>query len=342
MKRTRNRIVFALLCFVAMGLCFVDCIVGASTLSAAKALQALVSPLGISLPFAPSVSENEIYIVLFLRLPRVLFSAVAGAGLAVCGMAFQALFRNPLSDPYVLGVSSGASLGAAVAIVLGAESMIWGVSLSSFAFAVLTVLIIIRISSYGNRIHTSTLLLAGISINFLISAIISLLMVLNKEQMEKITFWTMGSLSYIDYKDLAMVACTVVIGTLAVLFHSRDLNALLIGNQTAQSLGVNVERTKRSILLICTLMVSTIVSCSGVIGFIGLVIPHMMRTIVGADNRKLLPFSIVGGSIFMTIGDILSKSIIPPSEIPPGSITALIGAPFFIYLLFNSKKRLNQ
>lgn len=342
MSKTKQGFIFALLCIVALFLMFASCMIGSSAMSFETALQALVSPLGIRLPFASNVGENETYIVLSLRLPRVLFAAVAGAGLAICGVAFQSIFRNPLSDPYVLGVSSGASLGAAVAIVLGAESMILGVGVSSFVFAILTVLIIIRISSYGNRIHTSTLLLAGISINFLISSVISLLMVLNREQMEKITFWTMGSLSYINYNDLLFVFTAVLIGILVVVFHARDLNALLIDNQTAQSLGVNVEKTKRVLLLVCTFMVSSIVSRSGVIGFIGLVVPHMVRTIVGADNRRLIPFSIVGGIIFMTIGDILSKVIIPPSEIPPGSITALIGAPFFIYLLFNSKKRLNQ
>lgn len=331
-----------LLCLVALLLMFTDCMIGSSSLTVGKAVQALVSPLGIRLSGLGEVDSNEAYIVLSLRLPRVLFAAVAGTGLAVCGLAFQSIFRNPLSDPYVLGVSSGASLGAAIAIVLGAEGMILGVGLSSFVFAMLTVLIIIRISSYGNRIHTSTLLLAGISINFLISSLISLLMVLNREQMEKITFWTMGSLSYIDYNDLLFVTSAVLLGIGVVAFHARDLNALLIDNQTAQSLGVNVEKTKRIILSVCTLMVSSIVCCSGVIGFIGLVVPHMVRTIAGADNRKLIPFSIVGGIIFMTVGDILSKVIIPPSEIPPGSITALIGAPFFIYLLFNSKKRLNQ
>lgn len=342
MGRTKSNIVFVLLCILALLLIFANCMIGSSSLTVGKAVQALLSPLGIRLSGLGEVDSNELYIVLSLRLPRVLFAAVAGAGLAVCGLAFQSIFRNPLSDPYVLGVSSGASLGAAVAIVLGAESMILGVSLSSFVFATLTVLIIIRISSYGNRIHTSTLLLAGISINFLISSLISLLMVLNREQMEKITFWTMGSLSYINYSDLLLVTFAVLLGVGVVVFRARDLNALLIDNQTAQSLGVNVERTKRIILLVCTLMVSSIVCCSGVIGFIGLVVPHMVRTIAGADNRKLIPFSIVGGIIFMTIGDILSKVIIPPSEIPPGSITALIGAPFFIYLLFNSKKRLNQ
>ncbi len=302
----------------------------------------LLSPFGLCFSSLGEVSEAERYIVFSLRLPRVLFASVAGAGLSVCGLAFQSIFRNPLSDPYILGVSSGASLGAAIAIVLGLEGFVFGVGASSFLTAIITVFVLIKIASYGNRIHTSTLLLAGISINFLISSIISLLMVLNKEQLEKIIFWTMGSLSYIDYSDLVIAATVVVLGVVTVLFFSRNLNAMQLGEQSARSLGVDTERTKLILLIVCTLMVSVIVSCSGVIGFVGLVVPHIMRLIVGADNRRLLPFAIVGGMIFMNLGDLLSRTLIPPSEIPPGSITALIGAPFFIYLLFNSKKQLNR
>lgn len=331
----------ALLCLLLAALCLLDCVIGASDLGVSKSLAALLSPFGQNSRIFGTVSETESYIVLSLRLPRALFAAVSGAGLAVCGLAFQALFRNPLSDPYILGVSSGASLGAAIAIVAGLEGFALGIGLSSFLTAILTVFLIIAIASYGNRIHTSTLLLAGVSINFLCSALISLLIVLNKDQTDKIIFWTMGSLSSIDGMDLGLCTAVVALGTLAVLINARNLNAMLIDSATAQSLGVNVERTKRILLVVCTLMVSVIVSCSGVIGFVGLVVPHIARLFVGADNRKLLPVSALGGGVFMLLGDILSRSVIPPSEIPPGSITALIGAPFFIYLLFNSKKRLH-
>ncbi len=342
MNSFKSKAAFIGLILAALGLMLLGCVVGTSSIGWQKSIQVLLSPLGISFPSFGEIAEAERYIVFSLRLPRVLFAAIGGAGLAVCGLAFQSIFRNPLSDPYVLGVSSGASLGAAVAIVLGAEGFALGIGLSSFLTAIITVFLLIRIASYGNRIHTSTLLLAGISINFLISSVISLLMVLNKEQMEKIIFWTMGSLSYIDYSDLAMAGVVVAIGIITVLFFARNLNAMLLGEESARSLGVNTERTKLVLLVVCTLMVSVIVSCSGVIGFVGLVVPHIVRQFTGSDNRKLLPFSILGGMIFLTLGDILSRTLIPPSEIPPGSITALIGAPFFIYLLFNSKKQLNK
>lgn len=317
-----------------------SCIVGSGSISVSDSLKVFLSPIFET--NTDQINQGISYIIFNIRIPRTLFAALAGAGLSVCGLAFQSIFRNPLSDPYILGVSSGASLGATLAIVLGMESFFLGISGMSFIFAFLSIFIIIKIASYGNRIHTTTLLLAGISINFLASAFISLLMILNQEQIEKIVFWTMGSLSNISYYSLIGVSIAVVIGVLCITYNARSLNALLIGSQTAKSLGVNVERTKRIILLICTLMVALIVSESGVIGFIGLVVPHIVRLIVGSDNRKMIPFSILGGMIFMISSDIISRTLMPPSEIPVGSITALIGSPFFIYLLFNAKKRLNQ
>lgn len=319
-----------------------SCIVGSGSVSVSvsDSLKVLLSPIISS--NLEEINQGISYIIFNIRIPRTLFAALAGAGLSVCGLAFQSIFRNPLSDPYILGVSSGASLGATLAIVLGMESFFLGISGMSFIFAFLSIFIIIKIASYGNRIHTTTLLLAGISINFLASAFISLLMILNQEQIEKIVFWTMGSLSNISYSSLIGVSIAVVIGVLCITYNARSLNALLIDSQTAKSLGVNVERTKRIILLICTLMVALIVSESGVIGFIGLVVPHIVRLIVGSDNRKMIPFSILGGMMFMISSDIISRTLMPPSEIPVGSITALIGSPFFIYLLFNAKKRLNQ
>ena len=340
MKSKKNTLTLILLSLLCLILIFLSCIVGSGSISVGDSLKVLLSPI-ISQNI-DEINPGVSYIIFNIRIPRTLFAALAGAGLSLCGLAFQSIFRNPLSDPYILGVSSGASLGATLAIVLGLEGFILGISGMSFLFAFLSVIIIIKIASYGNRIHTTTLLLAGISINFLASAFISLLMILNQEQIEKIVFWTMGSLSNIDYNSLIGVSIAVAIGVICITYHARDLNALLIDTQTAKTLGVNVERTKRIILLICTLMVSLIVSESGVIGFIGLVVPHIVRLIIGSDNRKLIPFSILGGMIFMLSSDLLSRTLMPPSEIPVGSITALIDSPFFIYLLFNAKKHLNK
>lgn len=289
-----------------------------------------------------SFDENSLYIIQHLRLPRVIMCVLSGAGLAVCGAAYQAIFRNPLSDPYTLGISSGAALGAAIAIVLGLDVFFFSIGGFAFSFALLTVFIIIRISSVGNRLHITTLLLAGISINFLIAAIISIIMVVNQDSMDKIIFWTMGSLSGSKFSDIAIVLPFVLIGIVIIRIYARELNALLTGNDTARSLGVNVERTKKLILFFSTLMIGVIVSYCGVIGFVGLIVPHIIRLLVGSDNRRIIPYSIFGGMIFMLVADIISRTAIAPSELPIGSITAVVGAPFFIYLLYNAKKKLNQ
>ena len=288
-----------------------------------------------------SFDENSLYIIKEIRLPRVIMCVLTGAGLSVCGAAYQAIFRNPLSDPYTLGISSGASFGAALAIVLGLDSFLFGIGGFAFLFALLTVWVIIRIASVGNRLHITTLLLAGISINFLMSALISILMVMNQKSMDKIIFWTMGSLSGSKFSDIWVVLTFVFIGIIIIRVYARELNALLTGNDSARSLGVNVERTKKLVLFFSTLMIGVIVSYCGVIGFVGLIVPHIIRLLVGSDNRRIIPYSVFGGMIFMLLADILSRTLIAPSELPIGSITAVVGAPFFIYLLYNAKKKLN-
>ncbi len=281
------------------------------------------------------------YIITNLRLPRVIMSLLAGSGLAVCGTAYQAIFRNPLSDPYILGVSSGASLGAAIAIILGLDIFMFGITIPAFITALITVWTIVKLASVGNRLHNTTLLLSGISINFLMAAIISLIMVLNRDSMDKIIFWTMGSLSASQFSDLWIVFTFVSIGILVIRIFAKDLNILLIGSDTARSLGVDVERTKKIILFFSTLMIAVIVSYCGVIGFIGLIVPHIVRLLVGNDNRRIIPYSILGGMLFTLLADILARTLIAPSEIPIGAITSIIGAPFFIFLLYNAKKKLN-
>lgn len=273
-----------------------------------------------------------------LRMPRILLSLLTGAALSVSGAAYQSVFRNPLTDPYVLGISSGASLGAAIAILLGLEAYLFGVGLSALAFGLLTILVIYRIASIGNRMHTTTLLLTGVCITFLISAVISFLMVLHQDKMESIIFWTMGSFAAASWTDVAIVAPVVVAGIAVVLFYCRDLNLLLAGSETAKSLGVEVERVKKVLLLATTLMVAFCVACCGVIGFVGLVVPHCIRLACGPDNRKIIPYAIPVGALFMLLCDTLARTLLSPTELPVGSLTSLVGAPLFIYLLYKNKK----
>lgn len=273
-----------------------------------------------------------------LRLPRILLAVMTGAALSVCGAAYQSIFRNPLTDPYVLGISSGASLGAAIAILLGLEAYLLGLGTCALIFGLLTILVIYRIASIGNRMHTTTLLLTGVCLTFLISALVSFLMVLHQDKMESIIFWTMGSFASAAWSDVAIVAPVVVGGICVVLYYSRDLNLLLAGSEAAKSMGVEVERVKKILLLVTTLMVAFCVSACGVIGFVGLVVPHCIRLVLGPDNRRVVPYSILVGGLFMLLCDTLARTLLMPSELPVGSLTAMVGAPLFIYLLYKNKK----
>ncbi len=273
-----------------------------------------------------------------LRMPRIVLSVLVGAALSVCGAAYQSVFRNPLTDPYVLGISSGASLGAAIAILLGLEAYLLGVGACALVSGLLTILVIYRIASIGNRMHTTTLLLTGVCITFLMSALISFLMVLRQDKMDSIIFWTMGSFASASWTDVAIVAPVVAIGIGVVLYHCRDLNLRLAGSETAKSLGVEVERVKKVLLLATTLMVAFCVSSCGVIGFVGLVVPHCIRLVSGPDNRRIVPYAIVVGALFLLLCDTMARTLLMPAELPVGSLTALVGAPLFIYLLYKNKK----
>ena len=273
-----------------------------------------------------------------LRLPRVIMSVLVGAVLSVCGAAYQSIFRNPLTDPYVLGVSSGASLGAAVAILLGLEAWRWGVGGMALLAALLTVWLIYRIASVGNRMHTTTLLLTGVCLTLLISAVISFLMVLNQEKMDAIIFWTMGSFGSASWTDVGVLTPVAVVGIGVVIYFSRDLNLLLAGSEAAQSMGVEVERLKRTLLLATTLMVAFAVSSCGVIGFVGLIVPHAVRLVAGSDNRRVVPYSMLCGALFVLLADTLARYMLRPSELPVGSLTSIVGAPLFIYLLYKNKR----
>lgn len=275
-----------------------------------------------------------------LRLPRIILSVLVGAVLSVCGGVYQSVFRNPLTDPYVLGISSGASLGAAIAILLGWESYLWGVGGMALCTALLTILLIFKISSLGNRMHTTTLLLTGVCLTFLITAVISLLMALRQDKMESIIFWTMGSFASASWFDVWILIPVAVVGIFVVLYYRKDLNLLLAGSETAQSLGVEVEKVRRRLLFFTTLMVAFAVSTCGVIGFVGLVVPHCVRLVCGSDNRRIIPYSIFVGALFLLLCDTMARTLIPPNELPVGSITSLIGAPMFIYLLYKSKRKI--
>jgi len=287
--------------------------------------------------------DSSVATIIFdVRLPRVLMAAITGMGLALVGAVYQGFFRNPMADPFMLGMSSGAAFGASVAIVLGLESALFFgmgfVSVFAFVGAVLTSVAVYLVANSGYRRQKVTILLAGIAISFFLSAFVSLFMVFSHGGVQKIVFWTMGGLGGASMDQVIVLFPAVLIGSVGLLFFSRDLNVLALGEDTARSLGVEVERMNLPVLALSSLVIAVCVSFTGVIGFVGLIIPHMIRLISGPDHRTLLPLSALGGALFMVIADLLARTVAAPAEIPVGAITALVGSPYFIWLLLRSGK----
>ncbi|NIS67414.1 MAG: iron chelate uptake ABC transporter family permease subunit, partial [Proteobacteria bacterium] len=273
-------------------------------------------------------------IILSIRLPRILLAAVVGGALSVAGSIFQALLRNPLADPYILGVSSGSAVGAVLAMMLGLAATSLGLPLASFLGAIGTVLIVFNVGRMGRRVHTNTLLLAGVIINAFFGAVLMFLISISKtEALHSIIFWLMGDFSFADYRGLTLASPYVLTGVLLAYFLARRLNLIVAGEEEASQLGVDVERVKKYAYALASLITAAAVSVCGLIGFVGLMIPHMIRLILGSDHRLLIPAAALWGAGFLVICDTLARSILAPMELPVGVVTAAFGAPFFIYLL---------
>lgn len=286
--------------------------------------------------------KSDIFIVLNVRLPRILLASLVGAILSVVGTSYQAIFKNPMAEPYVMGVSSGAAFGATIGIILGVSQGILGfgmTSLLAFTGALITTVIVYNLARIGNKISTTSILLAGIVVNSILSAGISMMMIFNNDKMENIVFWTMGSFNGKNWTQVVVIFIPALIGTLFLVGFSRELNAIVLGEDQAQNLGVNVELTKKIILVVASFLAASAVSVSGIIGFVGLIIPHLLRLIFGPDHRILLPVSVIGGAIFLLICDTLARTVLDGMEIPVGIITSIFGGPFFLYLLKKNKSK---
>lgn len=282
------------------------------------------------------VSPIHEIIVLNLRLPRILLALITGAALAVVGASLQALFRNPLADPYIVGVSSGAALFASIAIFFGLVAFI---PLAGFLGALSTMYIVYNLAKIGSRVPIDTLLLAGVVMSASLSALIALIMALMGENMHTIMFWLMGNMTESNPYLITLVLIIVLAGVLILYALSRDMNSLLFGEETAQHLGVDAERLKRRIFIIASLITGAVVSVTGLIGFVGLIIPHTVRIVTGPDHRLLIPCSALAGGTFLILTDALARTIIAPAEIPIGVVTAIMGGPFFLFLLVRKKGR---
>jgi iron complex transport system permease protein len=280
-------------------------------------------------------------ILLQLRLPRVLLAAIVGAGLAVAGAVFQTLFSNPMADPAIIGVSSGAALGAIVVILAG-----WGAALggsataaAAFAGALLTALLVYRLARIGPAVQVGTLLLAGIAVAAVISSVITLVMAMSGQEVRSIYFWLLGGLGAASWQQVGEAGIPIGAGVIVVALSVANLNLMALGEERAGQLGLDIEGFKRLLLASGSLLAAAAVSVAGLIGFVGLMTPHIMRRIVGPDNRRLLPASILGGATFMVLADLVARTVVSPEEIPVGAVTALLGGPFFIYLLRRERRR---
>jgi iron complex transport system permease protein len=288
-------------------------------------------------PHVPPATEA---ILFQLRLPRVLLAVLVGAGLATAGTLFQGLFRNPMADPAIIGVSSGAALGAIAVIVAGASSALGGMAVTAAAFAgaLATAFLVYRLARIGPAISVATLLLSGIAVAALISAVMSIVMSLAGEQIRSIYFWLLGGLGARSWQSMETAAPLIAIGIVVALRLVGDLNLMTLGEERAAQLGVEVETFKRVALAAGALLAAAAVSVSGVIGFVGLMTPHVLRIVVGSDHRRLLPAVLLAGPTFLIMADLAARTAISPEELPVGAVTAILGAPFFLYLLRRSKR----
>lgn len=278
-----------------------------------------------------------------VRLPRILTAAIVGGGLAVSGVIFQGILINPLADPYTLGVSAGAAFGAALALLLGISPLgIYTLPLFAFAGAVATLLAVLALAggrgTAGGTYSANNLILSGIIVAAILSAGISFLKFVADEQVGVIIFWLMGSFAAKTWVEVGLTAAFVGVGVAVALFYGRDLNLLALGTRMAASLGVDVRRTPMALLVTASLVAAACVSVAGIIGFVGLLIPHLVRTLAGPDNRRLLPLSLLAGALLLLLADTLTRAVLP-REIPIGVLTALLGGPFFCVVFRRRQKR---
>jgi len=334
-------------------------------------IRQVVAILGAHLfsPFTPlPIEAGHGQIVWELRVPRTLVALCVGAALAVAGAIMQGFFQNPMADPYIIGISAGGSLGATIALTLriraGVQAGLMGLTgliaahwpgvrpaleglvglivlntlpLMAFLGALGVTFLVYVLAHRGGRVPAGTLLLTGIAVGSLASAVTSFLLVFSPEGLHGVIFWLMGSLANREWADVWMIGPALLVGLALIALYARDLNVLLLGDEAAAQLGIEVEKVKRTLLVVAALLAAAAVSVSGLIGFVGLIIPHLVRLLVGPDHRRLIPFSALAGALLLLLADLLARSL-ASIEIPIGILTALLGCPFFLYLLYRRKE----
>ncbi len=334
MVQSRRSYVTFLGCLLLLGalVCVLSLAVGPAGLGPMDTLKAL---FGQGDATAVSIVRN-------IRLPRLLLAIIVGAGLSLVGAVMQGFFQNPMAGPYLVGVSSGAQLGATVAILFGWDWWFMGLSatpLFAFAGALGVTFFVYAVASVGGRAHTATLLLTGIAVGTFASAVSSFLMLLKQQGLAQVVMWLMGGLDGREWTEVKAVAPYFVVCTAVLFVFARDLNVMLTGDDTAHHLGIQVERVRLVLLVFSSLLAAACVAVTGVIAFVGLVVPHIGRQIVGPDHRRLFPAAALIGAVLLTAADVAARVILPGSEVRIGIVTTLLGCPFFVYLLWRAKRR---
>jgi iron complex transport system permease protein len=321
--------------------------VGYSQISFTNILGILTNqiPFLNSLVDASQFLPRDTAIITQIRLPRIIAGVVVGAALSSSGVVYQGVFKNPMADSYLLGVSSGAAVGASLSLLFGVGFSFLGlglVQIAAFVGALSAMFLVYNIARVGSRVPITMLLLCGIAVNFFMYSIVSLLEVIAGDTLHSIVFWLIGGFSNVLWSQIWAMLPFIVFGTAASYFYARDLNLLALGEETAHNLGVNVEKVKTRLLVLASMVAAAAVSLSGLIGFVGLMVPHITRLVIGPDHRILFPATIITGAIFLVICDAVARVIATPFastlELPVGIITMLTGAPFFIILLRKKKQ----
>lgn len=323
MKETRRRpfAVGIVLAAILVILAFAGICLGSVRITVSDIVRAVFNP--------SSISRNTAYIIRNLRIPRILSAILTGASLALCGVVFQSVFRNPMADSYVLGVSSGASFFVGLGFVVGISFVDVSLPVVAFCGSILTTALLFLIS----RRNTGTLLLSGIALNFFLSAMTTLTIYLSNRQADNILFWTLGSLGSSSWPRLLILCVVTIAATLVVGRNTEAMDLLLMDDSTAISSGLNVKAVRIILLVTASIVTATVVCFCGIIGFVGLMSPHFMRILVGPKHRMLLPLSMLMGAVILLFADIVCRSLIAPSELPIGIITSVLGAPVFLMLL---------
>ncbi len=336
-KRTSKKIIFIIGCIIASLIAAIySATVGTFPISPQEVYETIWNVITGN---GDSLDPTIKHVVMDLRLPRVVAALLCGMGLAVCGVAMQSMLKNPLADPYTMGISSGASLGASLVLILGFEILGGGgIVVNAFVFGCIPALVILFLSKYKGATPL-VMILVGVALNYFFTAIVQLVRLLaDPDGLSNLFRWSVGNLDGVDYSQSMIIVVFCIIGTLYVQYAANQLNIMGLGDETATTLGVNVERRRLICTLVVTLLASCIVSFTGVIGFVGLVAPHMVRIIIGSDVKYLVPASAAFGALLLICSDIVARVVVAPLQLPVGVVTSFIGGPLFLFLILHSSK----